>query len=74
MKIRTRITATVTAVFATLFIATPAFAQEPHIGTAQYSVSGDPVEIIPIAIVMIVLLAVVLGGSQLVGNLFEKKD
>lgn len=73
MKIRTRIVAVLSTVVASLFIATPAFAEQAHVGTEQYSVAGNPVEIIPIAIVMIVLLAVSLGGAQLVGNLFEKK-
>lgn len=76
MKIRTRIAAAVTAVVATLFVATPAVAAEPqtHVGTAQYSTAGTPVDIVAIAIVMFVLLIVVIGASQLVGNLFEKKD
>ncbi len=74
MKIRNRIIAAVTAVFASLFIATPAFAQEPHLGHSQYSVAGTPVDIIAISIVMIVLVVVVVGGSTLVGNLFAKKD
>lgn len=74
MKIRNRIIAAVTTVFASLFIATPAFANEPHVGTSQYSSAGTPVDIVAISIVMIVLLVVVIGGSTLVGNLFEKKD
>lgn len=74
MKIRNRIIAVVTTVFASLFIATPAFANEPHIGISQYSAAGNPVDIVAISIVMLILLVVVVGGSTLVGNLFEKKD
>lgn len=74
MKIRTRISAAVAAVVATLFVATPAFAEEGHVGTSQYSSAGQPVDIVAISIVMIVLLVVVIAVSQLVGNLFEKKE
>ena len=72
MKIRTRILATLTAVFASLFVASPALAEEPHLGHSQYSVAGSPVDYVAISIVMVVLIVVVVGTSELVGNLFEK--
>lgn len=74
MKIRTRIIAALTAVIGSLFVASPAFANEPHVGIEQYSTAGTPVDIVAISIVMVVLLVVVLGASQVVGNLFEKKE
>lgn len=73
MKIRTRIIATLTAVFASLFVAAPAFAQEPHLGHSQYSAAGSPPDYVAISIVMVILLVVVVGASELIGNLFEKK-
>lgn len=74
MKIRTRIIATLTAVFASLFVASPALAAEPHLGHSQYSTAGTPVDMVAISIVMIVLLVVIIGGSELIGRLFEKKN
>lgn len=74
MKIRTRIIATLTAVIASLFVAAPAIAAEPHLGHSQHSVAGTPVDIVAISIVMIVLLVVVIAGSELIGKLFEKNN
>lgn len=73
MKIRTRIMAIVASVIATISVATPALAAEPHVGTSQYSSAGQPVDIVAISIVMIVLLVVTVGGGALVGKLFDKK-
>lgn len=73
MKIRTRIITALTAAIASLFIATPALAHEPHLGESQYSVAGTPVDIVAISIVMVILVAVVLIGSALVGKLFDEK-
>lgn len=76
VKIRTRIAtaiAALTAGIASLFIATPALAHEGHHHVSPYSSAGTPVDAVAVAIVMLVLLAIVLIGSTLVGNLFEKK-
>lgn len=76
MKIRTRITAAVTVAFATVFIAAPAFASEgAKVDTlAPFSSAGQPVDVVAISVVILVLLAVVLLLSTLIGNLFEKKN
>lgn len=70
-----RFAAALSLTFISLFAASPAFASEGEkIDTlAQYSHSGDPFDIVAIAITAVVLLAIVLIGSTLIGNLFEKK-
>lgn len=73
MKIRTRIITAITAAIASVFIASPALAAEPHLGESQYSTAGTPVDIVAISIVMVILLAVVLIGSVLIGKLFNVK-
>lgn len=75
MKIRTRIATALTAALAMVFIGTPAFAADVEkIDTlAEFSSAGQPVDVVAISIVGIVLLAVVLVTSTLVGNLFNKK-
>lgn len=78
MKTLTRITAVVVAAVASLFIAAPAFASggegDAADHMAQFSSAGEPVNVVAILIVGAVLLVVVLGLAQIVGNLFEKKD
>lgn len=76
VKIRTRITAAVTVALATVFIGAPAFASEGEkIDTlAPFSAAGQPLDVVAISIVGLVLLAVVLVLSTLIGNLFEKKN
>lgn len=74
MKFITRILATIGAVVAGIFIASPALAAEPHVGTSQYSTAGAPLDIVAVTIVMLVLLVVVLALSTALGNLFEKKE
>lgn len=74
MKTVTRILATIGAVVAGLFIASPALAAEPHLGHSQYSTAGQPLDIVAISIVMLVLLVVVLALSTAAGSLFDKKD
>lgn len=78
MKTLTRITTAVVAAVASLFIAAPAFASGGEGDTvdhmAQFSSAGEPVNVVAILIVGAVLLVVVLGLAQIVGNLFEKKD
>lgn len=73
MKIRTRIATALAAVFASLFVAAPAFAHEGEAADLSFSAAGQPVDIVAISIVGVILLAVVLIGSTLIGNLFEKK-
>lgn len=70
MKTRTRLAVAFTAVVATMFTAAPAFASE---GVSEFSSAGQPVDVVAISIVGLVLLAFVLVGSTLIGNLFEKK-
>lgn len=74
MKIRTRIVVALTAAFASVFVAAPALASEPHTGVSQYSTAGDPLDYVAISIVMIVLLVVTMATSTLLGNLFDKKN
>lgn len=75
MKIRTRIATAVTAVLASVFVATPAFAAGGHDDThSMFSTAGDPLDITAISIVGVVLLAIVLLSSTAIGNLFVKKD
>lgn len=73
MKIRTRILTAMTVAFATVFVATPAFAHDGHHHVSPFSSAGTPVDGVAIAIIMLILLALVLIGSTLIGNLFEKK-
>lgn len=73
MKIRTRIITAITTAIASVFVAAPALAHEPHLGESQYSVAGSPLDIVAISIVMVILLVVVLGGSVLIGKLFDAK-
>lgn len=74
MKIRTRIATAVTAAFASVFVAAPAFASAPVAdGANPYSSAGQPVDVVAISIVGVVILGIVLVGATLVGNLFEKK-
>lgn len=74
MKIRTRITTAVAVALATVFVATPAFAHEGHDhGETMLSAVGQPVDVVAISILGVILLAVVLIGSTLAGNLFNKK-
>ena len=82
MKIRTRIataTAAVTAALATVFVGAPAFAAEGGHGDridtlAEISSAGQPVDVVATSITAIIVLAVVLLVSTVVGNLFEKKN
>ncbi len=79
MQTLTRITTAVIAAVASLFVAAPAFASggEGGEGTdymAQFSSAGEPVNVVAILIVGAVLLVIVLGLAQLIGNMFEKKD
>lgn len=70
----TRVFATLAAIVVAMFVATPALANEPYAASSQFSAAGEPLQIVPISIVMIVLLFVVLAVSTAIGNLFEKKD
>jgi len=72
MKIRTRIAAAVTVALASVFSAAPAFAHEGH-EHSMFSSAGNPLDVVAISIVGVILLAIVLIGGTLVGNLFEKK-
>ncbi|MDI6023330.1 hypothetical protein QBL02_07205 [Leucobacter sp. UT-8R-CII-1-4] len=75
MKIFTRIAAAVTAALVSVFVATPALAQETgekFNPADQFSAAGQPVDTVAILIVGAVLLVVILVTAQLVGNLFEK--
>lgn len=74
MKIRTRIATAVTVALASVFVAAPAFAHDgvDH-SVNPFSAAGQPVDVVAISIVGVVLLLVVLVGSTLIGNLFEKK-
>lgn len=74
MKIRTRIVVALAAAFASVFVAGPALASEPHIGVSQYSAAGTPLDYVAISIVMLVLLVGILAGSTLTGSLFDKKE
>lgn len=77
MKIRTRIATALTAILASVFVASPALASEPgetFDPAAQFSAAGQPVDVVAILIVGVVLLAVVLILSTVVSNLFEPKD
>lgn len=77
MKIRTRIAAAVTVALASVFIASPAFAEEGNAiedPARQFSTAGQPLDWVAISIVGVVLLAIVLIGSTSIGNLFEKKQ
>ena len=70
-------TAAITALFVSFFVATPAFAHEEvekYNPADEFSAVGQPVDVVAILIVGAVLLFVVLLASQLVGNLFEKKN
>lgn len=75
MKIFTRIATAVVAAIASLFVAAPAFASEGEKFNPadQFSTAGQPVEVVPILITGVIILAVVLLLAQLVGNLFEKQ-
>ena len=79
MKITARIASAVTATvaaIASVFIAAPAFAHEEvekFNPADEFSTVNDPMQVGAIIIVGIILLAIVLIGAQLVGNLFEKK-
>lgn len=75
MKIRTRIATAVTVALASVFVAAPAFAS-PGLqdnSDSMFMSVGQPVDVVAISIVGVILLAVVLIGSTLAGNLFEKK-
>lgn len=78
MKTLTRITTAIVAAVVSLFVAAPAFASEgggeKFDPREQFSAAGDPVNVVAILIVGAILLVVILGASQVVGNLFEKKD
>ncbi|MGK0715618.1 hypothetical protein [Leucobacter sp. W1153] len=78
MKTLTRITTAIFAVIVSLFVAAPAFAAvgegEKFDPREQFSAAGDPVNVVAILIVGAILLVVILGSAQVVGNLFEKKD
>jgi len=77
VKIFTRIAAAITAAFVSLFVAAPAFASggegEKFNPAEQFSSVGQPVDTVATLITGAVLLVIVLLGSQLIGNLFEKK-
>ena len=73
MKIRTRILTAITVAFASVFVAAPALAAEPHLGDAQYSTAGTPLDIVAISIVMVILVVVLLAGAVGVGKLFDLK-
>ena len=64
-----------TAVFASVFVASPAFAAtEEKINYEQlYSTAGQPPNYVAMAIVMVILLAIVLLGATWIGNMFEKE-
>lgn len=76
MKTLTRIATAIVAAVISLFVAAPAFAAEgdKYNPADQFSAAGEPVNTVAILIVGAVLLIVILGGAQLIGNLFEKKD
>lgn len=78
MKTLTRITTAIVAAVVSLFVAAPAFAAggegEKFDPREQFSAAGDPVNVVAILIVGAIILVVVLGAAQVVGNLFEKKD
>ncbi|MBK0420988.1 hypothetical protein JD292_02680 [Leucobacter sp. CSA2] len=74
MKFRTRIAAAAVAATVSLFVATPAFASGGGDDThSMFSSAGQPVDVVAISITGVIILAVVLIGSTLIGNLFEKK-
>lgn len=77
MKIIARLSAAVIAVFVSLFIASPAFANAGGADrvdmTEQFSTAGQPLQVGAILIVGFVLLALVLIFSTLISNLFEKQ-
>ncbi|WP_449277896.1 hypothetical protein [Leucobacter sp. GX24907] len=75
MKIRTRITTAVTVALASIFLAAPAFASEEvekYDPSDAFSAAGEPVQVVPILIVGLVLLAIVLLLSSLIGRLFDQ--
>lgn len=78
MKTLTRIATALVAAIVTFFVATPAFASgeegEKFNPADQFSAAGEPVNVVAILIVGAIVLIVVLGAAQLLGNLFEKKD
>ncbi len=78
MKTLTRIATGLFAAVVSLFVAAPAFAASEGVEkfnpADEFSAAGQPVDTVAILIVGAVLLVVVLGTAQLVGNLFEKKD
>lgn len=74
MKFIAKTVTAIIAAVASIFVAAPAFAEEPHVGISQYSTAGGPADIVAITIVMVVLLVVILALSTWVGNLFEKKN
>jgi hypothetical protein len=78
VKTLTRITTAIVAVVVSLFVAAPAFASggegEKFDPREQFSAAGDPVNVVAILIVGAIILVVVLGAAQVLGNLFEKKD
>lgn len=77
MKIFARIAAAVTAIFASVFVAAPAFAHEEvekFNPADQFSAAGQQVDVVAILIVGVILLAIVLIVAQVVGDLFEKSS
>lgn len=75
MKIRTRIATAATVALSTVLVSAPAFASEgvEKIDThAPFSAAGQPVDAVATSIVGIVLLAVVMLTSTLIGNQFAK--
>ena len=75
MKIRTRITAAVALVLASLFVSAPAFAHgdvEKYDPSDAFSHAGEPLQVYAILILGAILLIIVLGLAHLVGKAFDK--
>lgn len=76
MKTIARIATAFTVALASVFVAAPAFAAETgeRFNPAdEFSLAGEPLQVYAILICGAILLAVVLGTAQLLGNLFNKK-
>lgn len=76
MKIRTRITAAVAVVLATVFVSAPAFAHddvEKYNPADAFSTAGEPLQVYAILICGAILLIVVLGLAHLIGKAFDTK-
>lgn len=74
MKTRNRIATAVAVALASVFVATPAFAHGGDHSDSIFSSAGQPVEIVPILIVVGILLVVVLALAAWVTSLTSSKN